>query len=470
MMLQNRGYSLVLYDADVSAGSKTKDTQDYLSRSVIENKKNFFFVMWDYAEISNGFSCPTDFSKCCLNGQPYDGKGVRFLSVTPYGESFSTKLIQEASRPNGQLPKSVLQGMFLLKPESMAYLRGEFSNLFNTEWKIGPDDATKSTILVVDRDTGCQPEGVYPELDTGNGIFLVRDIVKEMAAKHTGQSTLKVISCGYNDESSVTGIGQYWTKLPPVDLIPNLDKSQPVTKRDVQAYFLYWASQENKTERYFQMVVGLRSGVMDLFTFMGIPTVSIGLRNMVGESRHRRLSGTNFKRVNVQYDGPRHPTTAYIQDRYDSKEVLLNSPFWLGDAPGSPFPERGFLGDDERIQQKVSPLQPFGDFDAFVLKVGVRLACQTYLNWGPTVKTARKYIPQVVTTSDARFCYLAEESGTTVKQRLLRRRSADERAIDSMRAQLSNPKTTLQLSDALFDEFYQAQFIEDWRRIRRYRY
>ncbi|EFY85736.1 hypothetical protein MAC_08206 [Metarhizium acridum CQMa 102] len=478
MLLPSRDYSLVLFDADVSAGSKTKDAQDYLSRSVIHNKKNFFFVSWDYAKIARSRSPPTDFTNCCLNGQPYDGRGIRSVAVTTYGESLATRLLQDAaSKPNNGLPDSVLKGMFLLNPESMDYLRTEFGKLFDKEWNIKADDNTRFTILVVDRDTGCQPEGVYPELDTGNGISVVREIVQGMMASTIGPHTLNVISCGYQSESSITGIGQYWTKLPKVDSVPNIDKTQPVTKRDVEAYFLYWASQEDQNQQYFKMAIGLRSGVIDLFTFMGIPTVSIGLRNMVGESRHKRLSGPNFKRVNIQYDVPRHSTTAFVEDRYNPQEVLLNSPFWLGGAPINAlagFPPRSALTDQQKMQEKTSPLQPFCDFDKFVLKVGVRLACHQYINWSTTVKTVNRNFPQVLTTSAARFCYLAEEQGTTsgrpsVKSCLLRRKSIDKKAIEGMRAQLSNPDSTLQLSDTQFDEFYTVQFKKDWRRIKRLR-
>jgi hypothetical protein len=123
-------------------------------------------------------------------------------------------------------------------------------------------------------------------------------------------------------------------KLPTVKQIEDDTGEKDVTKRDVEAYFLYWASQENKEKQYFKMAVELRSGVMDLFTFMGIPTVSIGLRNMVGEDRHAFLAGKGFKRVNAQYDLPRHPTTAYVENRFGG-DPLLNSPYWSGKAPGS---------------------------------------------------------------------------------------------------------------------------------------
>ncbi|TWU71088.1 hypothetical protein ED733_002544 [Metarhizium rileyi] len=466
MLLPTRGYSLVLFDVDVSAQRKTKDTQDYLSRCVIQNNKNFFFVPWNYAVLTAPTRPPADFSNCCLNGQPYDGKGMAMVQVKTYGESLATMLLEDAGTHN-PLPNSVLQGMFLLSDESKAYLGQKFSELFRSEWKIKVDDSKTSTILVVDRDTGCQPEGAYPELDTGNGILAIREIVNDMMnASPPGHPRLNVISCGNKGESSGTGIGQYWTKLPKLTDIPNPDVTKPVTKRDVEAYFLYWASQEDKSKQYFKMVIGLRSGVIDLFTFLGIPTVSIGLRNMVGESRHRRLCGPNFKRLNVQYDRPRHSTTAYVEDRYDNRKAWLNCPFWLGNAPAGSL-ARDALADDQQLRARTSLPRPFYEFDTFVLTVGVRLACQRYMSWSTTVTKANGSFPDVVTTRDARFCYLAEEKGSSVKQKLMKRKSMDRAAINAMRGQLGNTTSTLQLSDYMFNRFYAFQFGKDWNDIER---
>ena len=80
----------------------------------------------------------------------------------------------------------------------------------------------------------------------------------------------------------------------------------------------------------FSMAVGLRSGVMDQLTFLGIPTVSIGLRNMVAENRHVYLARDFWKTVNVQYSQPRHVVTAWMSEE---DLDLLVSPYWLAKAP-----------------------------------------------------------------------------------------------------------------------------------------
>jgi hypothetical protein len=196
MQLEGKGYSLVLYEADIAENSKTKDTQDYLKHSAKLNSKQFFFVPWDYNKIRGDDELKEkDFAKCCLNGDPYDGKDITKLTPKAYGEFASTELIAEGSKSNG-LPHSIREGMFLLTSETKRYLQGKFDNMFQREWKIRPDDASKSTILVVDRDTGRSPDGVYPELDTGTGISSIRQIVKEMLRKPNGDCKLTVISVG----------------------------------------------------------------------------------------------------------------------------------------------------------------------------------------------------------------------------------------------------------------------------------
>ncbi|RYP11823.1 hypothetical protein DL767_011438 [Monosporascus sp. MG133] len=447
MQLEGKGYSLVLYEADISKNSKTEDTQDYLKHSATRNGKHFFFAPWDYNKIC-GEAEPQekDFANCCLDGDPYDGKDIKKLTPKAYGEFGSTQLIAEASKSNG-LPDSIREGMFLLTSETKKYLQGKFDDMFETEWNIQPDDASKSTILVVARDAGRSPDGVYPELDTGTGISTIRRIVEKTPLN--GGCKLAVISCGSTSESHRTGIGEYWLKLPTVEQIKEDTGEKGVTKRDVEAYFLYWASQENTEKQYFKMAIGLRSGVMDLFTFMGIPTVSIGLRYMVGENRHALLAGKGFKRVNAQYDLPRHPTTAYVDNKFGG-HPLLNSPYWDGKAPGSattarrPSPEELKEDEKRRTSMKEKPLEDFSEFDKYVVEVGVRLACQAYIEWPISVEITTGEFPGVMTTHDARFCYVIEEGD--VKQQLSQRKEIDRAAIMVMQNNLYHPEFSLQLS------------------------
>ncbi|XXG96349.1 hypothetical protein Hte_002631 [Hypoxylon texense] len=478
MQLEGKGYSLVLCEADMSEKRTTKDTEDYLKHSTRRNKKHFFIVPWAN-NIIRGEKKPEEkrFHDCCLDGNTYDGKDIQRLSLRIYGEFDSTKLIADASKSNG-LPKQIWEGMFLLTNGTKEYLQSSFKTIFE-EWKIYPDNERKSTILAVNRETGRSIDGVYPELDTGNGISMIRAIA-EKTPKLNGKCKLSVISCGLAEEKQISGIGEYWKKLPTVKQIEESTGEKDVTKRDVEAYFLYYASQENEKSQYFKMAIGLRSGVMDLFTFMGIPTVSIGLRNMVGEERHALLAGKGFKRVNIQYDTPRHSTTAYVKNRVDRiYPPLLNSPYWDGDAPTdfqivssvkrTPTPKelKKKINKNKKKEMKAVELKSFSPFDEYVVKIGMRLACQEYIGWPISVKSTTGSFPDIITTHDARFCYLSEDEDENVGKLLSDRKRMDLSSIMGLRANLHDPQTTLQLSEDQFSEFYQRPHEKDWKKVER---
>lgn len=116
------------------------------------------------------------------------------------------------------------------------------------------------------------------------------------------------------------------------------------------------------------MVVGFRSGVLDLFTFLGVPTVSIGLKYLVGEARHAKLAKAEFRQQNIQYLAPRHPDTKWFKGA--QSERLIGSPYWkFGPAttPASTAP-----------MHEPGPLAPY-DFQ--VVRTGLRVAIQRYLAW-----------------------------------------------------------------------------------------
>ena len=66
----------------------------------------------------------------------------------------------------------------------------------------------------------------------------------------------------------------------------------------------------NKTKEHYSPVLGFRSGALDLFTFLGVPAVSILLRNLVGNLHHNDIPKNKFKRIKCEYDAPRHTSTA----------------------------------------------------------------------------------------------------------------------------------------------------------------
>ena len=176
-----------------------------------------------------------------------------------------------------------------------------FENMFKDIWA-----KKEPTILGQYRKTGTswsdhkEVGGVYPELDTGGALFEISDILPEVRGE-VRKEAIWLVTCGNAEPlRDLPNIGEYWKEF---DTVP-LGKD---TKRDAEAYYLDWLFRKGR----FQMTVGFRSGALDLYTFLGIPTVSIGLRNMRGESRHVLLAIQELKRYNVQYDKPRHYTTAY---------------------------------------------------------------------------------------------------------------------------------------------------------------
>jgi len=108
------------------------------------------------------------------------------------------------------------------------------------------------------------------------------------------------------------------------------------------------------------MALGFRSGGLDVFTFLGIPSISISNRQLVGEARHSEIAVNQlFKRLNIQYELPRH-----ISTKYTAKDNLLGSPWWLFDAAHrQPTPA-------DRAQQSTPP-SGFHDFDGSIVEIGI---------------------------------------------------------------------------------------------------
>ncbi|KAI1819784.1 hypothetical protein F4861DRAFT_543590 [Xylaria intraflava] len=485
MQLPERDYSVVLFEADNSPGSELGQTQDYLRWGAKKKNKNAFFTSWGQFGFSG--DRPQDLTNCSLDGEVYNNADdLTQVTLYTYGEFDSTELIEDAAKKAGGLPESIPKGMFLLEEETKAYLGKCFEKLFEPGdgWNMTPDDENKATILFLDRVTGSKPGGAYPELDSGTAITTLRDIAGKI--EPNGKCVWKVISSGDANEASTTGIGEYWMKLKKIfdDM-----KTKDGTRRDIDAYFLHWASQENEKKQYFKMAVALRSGMLDLLTFLGIPTVSIGLRNMVGEYRHGLLAGDGFKRVHAQYDKPRHRTTAYVRDKKKpNRDPPIGSPYWDGDLPGGAFGTGGFtprkptpkeikLNDEGMKAMRKEDHEKFSPFDEHVLTISVRRACEAYckwpasirnVEWAPWIKDAVNTVPfpSVITTSIARYCYLKEEEGK-VKQALRRREDADRNAANRMKRQLTDPDKSIQLTERLFDKFYSRPHKKDWDYIRK---
>ncbi|KAJ5662452.1 uncharacterized protein N7477_010068 [Penicillium maclennaniae] len=166
---------------------------------------------------------------------------------------------------------------------------------------------------------------------------------------------------------------------------------------------------------WYHMVVGFRSGGLDLFTLMGIPTLSIGIRFLVGEDRHELLATQLFRRLNVQYDMPRHQLTAWLQGRPIKRKFstdpvtfepdYIHSPYWMAPPPDNllfpPQPAKPASADTEIALRRVDTA-PFTEFDKWTFEAGLRVACErNFDGWGTTIAFMAPFNGCVMTTLKA---------------------------------------------------------------------
>ncbi|KAK3389745.1 hypothetical protein B0H63DRAFT_518976 [Podospora didyma] len=175
-------------------------------------------------------------------------------------------------------------------------------NPFVTKFGTVPNDNNQTSIgtrvLILHRDSGVQPDGPYPELDTGAALSELVAIINTKGHK--------AIVAGDAEANGAWTIGKYW-KHPVWKTVADYEILKGVGKRDRVAYMLEWAYRKG----YFKMAVGFRSGVLDMLSFLGVPTVSISLRHLEGESRHNLLAKPILNRVNVFYNVSRHEETVW---------------------------------------------------------------------------------------------------------------------------------------------------------------
>jgi hypothetical protein len=157
-------------------------------------------------------------------------------------------------------------------------------------------------------------------------------------------------------------IGQFWEQLANVakQATDEEQRDPKRYKRDIETRFMQIAYEKKK----YRLVVGFRSGALDMFTLLGIPTISIGLRQLVGEDRHSKFAtDPSWKRTNVQYDVPRHPDTGLVKGRGDSE--LYMSPYWkmrgTAPAPGEGAVQQGPVmpaTSDKKVRPAPGPFHP----------------------------------------------------------------------------------------------------------------
>ncbi|KAL6900074.1 hypothetical protein GGI43DRAFT_427793 [Trichoderma evansii] len=483
-----KDFSVVLYGSNRKNNGepKTKDLEDYLAETVLKNKKHIFVVPWEYEVLNGDKPLPTKFDDCYLDNNLYHGKDIQKHGLLTYSESESTGLIANIANAPERL-KDIAEGMAIvsnaLNDEKSAKYK-ELTIEFNKIWTRAGIVAEKNTILFMYRDTGTKDPGpsgklgVYPELDTGNAIGEIEKIVGDI--EKSKEKAITIVSCGLQG----SGIGEYWIDLRKLNPSP-----ETITSRDFEAYFLKWSFKHG----YYKMASGFRSGPLDLFTFMGIPTVSIGLRNLMGETRHQLLARKEFKRVNIQYDQPRHQVTAAVgpgretpqsnqakkdqvkkdqpkkaptkkeqaKEQAKKEQTLFGSPFWEFSTPEGGEERKKPKELKEKKDAQTKPPGPFAPFDKIVIEIGYRFACALYMNLTQSVHNLDEPPTCTINTRVARLCY---PNGTNKEKKEYVEK---HKAIDLQDYEKMKNNKDLQQSEDMVAK-YKKDLDDDWEKMKNF--
>ncbi|KAI2620968.1 hypothetical protein GGS26DRAFT_570043 [Hypomontagnella submonticulosa] len=394
----------------------TDQLVDYITQLALAQGRKVFTTEWDY-EILRGIKLNVFAdNEGCVPGCKLDGQRIKAtefnqskINVESVSESGCTRFIKRRVDQDPRRLNDLPGKMAQLTPEQATSLEGRFRELSPFRLLHKKTENTQN-VLLLHRDSGMKFRGAYPELDSGAALWdlatMMEQISGEYMPKDVGKK-LNVIFCGASAEQlndRANSIGQYWTDLEPI-------KINGVSTRDIEAHFFRWAYREG----YFQMVVGFRSGSLDLFTFLGIPTVSITLRDLIGNERHDRLRGRDFKRVNVEYDVPRHHATAWVKSKYSEEgkpSNVIASPYWPHEKPADAEVKwrepRGDVELPEHIDTAIreTGASRFRKFDFAIVRLGIMLACERYLGWEYLVRSDEEELyDHTVFNSTARFCW-----------------------------------------------------------------
>lgn len=205
--------------------------------------------------------------------------------------------------------KRIQQSMRTVPEECIPFIDYAVDEIFN--------GMPAQCALMMYRDSG-QTNLVYPELDSGEALPTLALMMRRKG--------YEPVLCGAPNSQGFANIGAYWNALDQIPSSAGIEvpiDNPKIFKRDIEAEFMHRAYAKGK----FKIVVGFRSGALDLFTLLGIPTISIGLKGLVGEDRHSKYVGDDtWKRTNIQYDNPRSKDTKMMSGRGDSS--LYMSPYW----------------------------------------------------------------------------------------------------------------------------------------------
>jgi hypothetical protein len=376
----------------LECGPSTVELVDYLSKYARALGQDVFQTPWTTQRCKElavlNLLTDNDVNGCFLNGQPLAAVSFHKPFIPYIIEGKATEQISGAIKTTEAMITTIRPAMGQI---DVAQHKDALQTVFAqriTEFNLFPSlEEKKKTgsfvVLVLHRDTGTK-SGVYPEFDSGPALWDIVNTIKSIVdSKNPTKKILPVLCGDVPDTQGCLSMGKYWEKLKNFDeKVPEL---KGVPQRSIEAYFFQWA----QSQGYFDLVVGFRSGQIDLFTFLGIPTLSIGLRNAVGEPRHLMLAESAYKRINVQYDQPRHITTAW-RGSTDGKQPLLQCPYWRDPSPkdvDKPRPNGSDLTEDSKRDMLSQEPRDLAPFDKRVLELGLRIACWSYLNGIPqTVK------------------------------------------------------------------------------------
>lgn len=316
------------------------DLMDYLSRGLNSTAVYMTKLGWDQLTAKNA-----------------PNKDTVKKTFKLYSEGICSVVIWDAVN-NGATLEQVREAVCRIDPSEKESIEAEFAKLCSKLF--GVRNTNETTVLVNYRDTGTKG-GVYPELDSGEQSIVDISTAIESMPGSEGKK-LKVVMCGNPEPlGKFHSIGEYFKGIPS----GSWPKS---TKRDIEAFFFLYAFQNN----FYRMSVGFRSGVMDLFTFLNIPSISISIRQYIGEDRHAFLAiNPLFKRWNVQYEMPRHITTRFIPKTYK----FCASPWWQFTGKEKSPPT------DKEKAEHLSPLGNFSDFDKIIIQEGLYRGITQLLPW-----------------------------------------------------------------------------------------
>ncbi|KAK0549214.1 hypothetical protein OC846_004168 [Tilletia horrida] len=176
--------------------------------------------------------------------------------------------------------------------------------------------------------------GVYPENDcTTQCCEQLAKVIKspvenknkeKVEFKWDDDTPIKTMRCG-DKASGPSSIGEYWLKLKlseeekkaagDAGSIAYILQKYEVSPRHIEALFMLLAHETD----YIRMVVGYRSGALDMFTFLGIPTVSLQLAKLRGHDRMNKLSPV-----------PANPSAGPAAQSQAKPDLSVAAPYKLG--------------------------------------------------------------------------------------------------------------------------------------------